>query len=547
MICKAFSRRTRPRDRYGLVTDLRQRVVAGIPAAEWLPQLVARVRATVHTKLLVAFLGIVVMLVALGAVGLRVLQESNQRAESLVNLQQKIAAYRQLQDNTTEQLYTVVSALLTTDQSTLDAMRRQLNQFAYDFDRAQFVAHDEIDLLNQIEADYAELIRVGTDIIELTRAGKLAEGRELQRKQAIPLADRLERYTNSLVNKAEADMISSAEVSNQAYITSQTVVIGVALVSIILALVLGYAISWSLVGPVKRMDARFKEIARGEFSGGIEVANRDELGDLAENLNNMSEELGRLYREIEATSRHKSEFLANMSHELRTPLNAIIGFSEVLAERMFGELNEKQAEYIQDIHESGQHLLSLINDILDLSKVEAGRMELELSKFDIGAALENAFTLVKERMVRHGVNLDVELAPDLGDMVGDQRKFKQILLNLLSNAVKFTNEGGRVKVEAARMSDRLEVTVSDTGIGISSEDQRVIFEEFRQVSSDHGKTSEGTGLGLTLTKKFVEMHGGKIWVDSKIGKGSTFGFSLPLTPSESIQALTTSSDEAVAN
>ncbi|MDH3688700.1 MAG: ATP-binding protein [Gammaproteobacteria bacterium] len=529
------------------MTDLRQRVVAGIPAAEWLPQLVARVRATVHTKLLVAFLGIVVMLVALGAVGLRVLQESNQRAESLVNLQQKIAAYRQLQDNTTEQLYTVVSALLTTDQSTLDAMRRQLNQFAYDFDRAQFVAHDEIDLLNQIEADYAELIRVGTDIIELTRAGKLAEGRELQRKQAIPLADRLERYTNSLVNKAEADMISSAEVSNQAYITSQTVVIGVALVSIILALVLGYAISWSLVGPVKRMDARFKEIARGEFSGGIEVANRDELGDLAENLNNMSEELGRLYREIEATSRHKSEFLANMSHELRTPLNAIIGFSEVLAERMFGELNEKQAEYIQDIHESGQHLLSLINDILDLSKVEAGRMELELSKFDIGAALENAFTLVKERMVRHGVNLDVELAPDLGDMVGDQRKFKQILLNLLSNAVKFTNEGGRVKVEAARMSDRLEVTVSDTGIGISSEDQRVIFEEFRQVSSDHGKTSEGTGLGLTLTKKFVEMHGGKIWVDSKIGKGSTFGFSLPLTPSESIQALTTSSDEAVAN
>jgi signal transduction histidine kinase len=232
-------------------------------------------------------------------------------------------------------------------------------------------------------------------------------------------------------------------------------------------------------------------------------------------------------KQIEAANRHKSEFLANMSHELRTPLNAIIGFSEVLGERMFGELNEKQAEYTEDILSSGRHLLSLINEILDLSKVEAGRMELEVATFDLPLAIDNARTFVRERAVKHGINLDVTIDERLGDFVGDERKIKQILLNLLSNAVKFTPEGGRIGINARQSDGSVEISVSDTGIGISPEDQTKIFEEFRQVGSDYAHKTEGTGLGLTLAKKFVELHGGKIWVESEVGKGSTFSFTLP--------------------
>ena len=233
-------------------------------------------------------------------------------------------------------------------------------------------------------------------------------------------------------------------------------------------------------------------------------------------------------RQIEAANRHKSEFLANMSHELRTPLNAIIGFSEVLQERLFGELNEKQAEYTDDILTSGRHLLSLINEILDLSKVEAGRMELELATFDLPLAIDNARTFVRERATKHGIALDVAVDDRLGDFLGDERKIKQILLNLLSNAVKFTPEGGRIGIDARQTDGSVEISVSDTGVGIAAEDQPKVFEEFRQVGSDYAHKVEGTGLGLTLAKKFVELHGGKIWVDSEVGKGSTFTFTLPI-------------------
>ena len=233
-------------------------------------------------------------------------------------------------------------------------------------------------------------------------------------------------------------------------------------------------------------------------------------------------------RQLEAASRHKSEFLANMSHELRTPLNAILGFSEVLAERMFGEVNEKQAEYLQDILSSGRHLLSLINDILDLSKVEAGRLELELGRFHLPTALDNALTLVRERATRHGITLTQTVDPGVADIVADERKVKQILLNLLSNAVKFTPEGGRVGLTATAADGVITIAVSDTGIGIAPEDQAAIFEEFRQVGRDDTRTQEGTGLGLTLAKKFVELHGGRIWLQSQVGHGSTFSFTLPV-------------------
>jgi signal transduction histidine kinase/putative methionine-R-sulfoxide reductase with GAF domain len=234
-------------------------------------------------------------------------------------------------------------------------------------------------------------------------------------------------------------------------------------------------------------------------------------------------------QQLEAASRHKSEFLANMSHELRTPLNAIIGFSEVLMQRMFGELNTKQEEYLKDIYESGRHLLSLINDILDLSKIEAGRMELELTAFDLPTAIDSALTLVRERASRRGIVLEKTLDERVGPIRADERKVRQVVLNLLSNAIKFTPEGGRIEVRAVPVDSSVEVSVADTGVGIAPEDQEAVFEEFRQVGSSAAK-QEGTGLGLALCRKFVELHDGTIWVTSAVGAGSTFTFRLPVRP-----------------
>ncbi len=246
----------------------------------------------------------------------------------------------------------------------------------------------------------------------------------------------------------------------------------------------------------------------------------------------------RLFRELEvanselaAASQHKSEFLANMSHELRTPLNAIIGFSEVLTDRMFGELNAKQDEYLKDINASGTHLLSLINDILDLSKIEAGRMELELTDFDLPTALDNALMLVRERAQRRSLTLHTDVDAGVGQIQGDERKIRQVVLNLLSNAIKFTPEGGRIEVAAMPKDGLVEVSVSDTGVGIAAEDQEAVFEEFRQVGAAD-KKAEGTGLGLTLCRKFIELHGGKIWVKSQVGVGSTFTFTIPVRPGQ---------------
>jgi signal transduction histidine kinase len=495
----------------------------------WPPEAVARAPVSIYAKLLAAFLTIAGLLVVVSAVGLAELEAVNRRGEDLVKIQRKIAAYRQLQHDTTAQLYSVASALLVPDERTFDATLRQLNQFGYDLDRLQYVAQDEVEILGRVRKDYEAFIAVVGEVIELIRAGKVTLGREAQIGRAGPLADRLERLTNELVNKAEADMLARVDESAENYRTSRLVVIAIAVGSLMLALGLGYALSLSLITPVQKMSWRFDEIGAGNFSRRVEVSNRDELGLLAANLNRMSDELGRLYQQLETANRHKSEFLANMSHELRTPLNAVIGFSEALQERMFGQLNEKQGEYVNDIHASGKHLLSLINDILDLSKIEAGKMELEPSDFQLRELLETTITLMRERAMRQGITVSLDVPPEIGNIRADERKVKQVMLNLLSNAVKFTPQGGKVQVAARMNGQAVEVSVADTGPGIAPEDQALVFEEFKQVGPDRARKAEGTGLGLALVKKFVELHGGTIRLESAPGQGSKFTFSVPLS------------------
>jgi signal transduction histidine kinase len=306
-----------------------------------------------------------------------------------------------------------------------------------------------------------------------------------------------------------------------------------------------------LARPVRQMRTAAGRIGAGAYDERIELRRRDELGGLADELNGMAAslqasvqsleqkveertrelqralaELSRKGRQLEVASEHKSEFLANMSHELRTPLNAIIGFSQLLRQRLFGPINEKQEEYLDDILSSGNHLLSLINDVLDLSKVEAGQVELEVASLSLREALERGVVMVREPATKHGVRLSLELTPGVDLVEGDERRLRQVIFNLLSNAVKFTPEGGEVVVATASRDHEVLISVTDTGPGIPLEDHERIFEEFQQ--TDVGvRQREGTGLGLALSKRLVELHGGRIWVESEPGHGSRFVFTLP--------------------
>ncbi len=287
-------------------------------------------------------------------------------------------------------------------------------------------------------------------------------------------------------------------------------------------------------------------MVRGDLIVGVLVIRRRSVGEfpaeMVELLRTFASQSSiaivnaRLFQELETksaelavASRHKSEFLASMSHELRTPLNAVIGFSEVLLDRLFGELNDRQDEYVRDIWNSGRHLLELLNEILDLSKVEAGQMVLDPTTFRVSTALDYTLSLVRERAVQHGIAVSLEVADDVTTIVADELRFKQVILNLVSNAVKFTPDGGRIDVDARTESDELLVTVSDTGAGIPEQDRERIFESFQQGGRDVGR-SEGTGLGLTLCRRIMDLFGGRLWLETEVGVGSTFGVAFPVIP-----------------
>jgi signal transduction histidine kinase len=489
--------------------------------------LVSWVPARVQFKLLAAFLAIAMLLIMVGAVGLEVLSGVHQRAEELVKLQRKIEAYRQVQHDTTTQLYSVASALVSADERTLSNTLRQLNQFGYDVDRLQFVAKDEVELLGRFRQDYDRFIEIVTRVVDLIRASRSAEARDLQAAQAAPLADRLERLTNQLVNKAEADMVAGIEASTRAYETAQWIVIAFALGSIALALGLGYVISWSLVGPVKEIETRLSQVAAGDFAQRVHVANRDELGVLAVNVNRMCEELGTLYQQLETASKHKSQFLANMSHELRTPLNAILGYTELIIDNIYGDPPEKMRMVLKRIESNGKHLLGLINDVLDLSKIEAGQLTLSLADYSLKNLIQTVYIVVEPLAAQKNLQFKLELPPDLPAGHGDEHRLRQVLLNLVGNAIKFT-DSGEVLIKAAVADGSFNVAVRDTGPGISAVDQAKLFREFEQADNSITRKKGGTGLGLAISKSIIEMHGGKIWVDSVVGKGSTFSFCLPV-------------------
>jgi signal transduction histidine kinase len=503
---------------------------------------IGRLPLKVHTKLRIAFVGTAVLLVAVGLIGQRVLGQSNDRVASLGELQKRAIAYSTLQSDATHvrhllaenvgaDFYKVTprtsptggTSAVAVDLAVASALARIGPATRVDALRFEPPAEDEA-VLRRIRLKSDRLAAVMRQIIEVDPGATNDE--DPLRYRAEQLAIDLNQLATVLANATTAKTDDLIARNASAYESSRNVFIAVAAGAIVLALLLGFLLSWSLIGPIQRIDARLAAVASGDFSRHVDVPNRDELGALGANVNRMNDELNRLYRELETASLHKSEFLANMSHELRTPLNSILGFSQVLRERMFGEVNAKQEEYLDDIISSGHHLLSLINDVLDLSKVEAGQIELEVEPFSLRDALERGVVMVRERAAKDGVHVAFTADPDLDVVEGDERRIKQVIFNLLSNAVKFTPAGGDVDVSAARVDGEVRVAVADSGPGLAADDHERIFEEFQQ--ADAGvELREGTGLGLALSKRFVELHGGRIWVDSELGRGSTFVFTLP--------------------
>jgi signal transduction histidine kinase len=503
---------------------------------------IAGAPVTVRTKLLVSFLAIASLLVLVSMLGLHLLAQSNGRVERLGAIQLRSSTYQALEAYAVDLQQTLgVRAAGTpavtpyTGGKTLQGGEQwkladlqvadTLSQVELGADEALFgfkpPPADER-LLRRIRADYRDMVRALATIRSLDDSGVGGYKAEPFVRAAIDADNDLAEQTASLAERTKVETAALVTASRSAYTSSRNLFIAVSAASVLLALALGLVLSWSLVRPIQRTETRLSEISAGNFSGRLDVPNRDELGSLAANVNRMNDELRRLYSELEAASQHKSEFLANMSHELRTPLNAIIGFSEVLHERMFGELNERQAEYVRDVLEAGRHLLSLINDVLDLSKVEAGHMELELTDVSLVETLRSGLKMHAERAKRGGVTLGLAIADDALVVRADERKLRQVVFNLLSNAVKFTPPGGRVAVTAQPVDDVVEVAVIDTGPGIALAERELMFDEFRSGGVD------GTGLGLPIARKFIELHGGRLWVESSLGAGSTFKFTLPI-------------------
>jgi signal transduction histidine kinase len=487
---------------------------------------IGRIPAPVRTKLLAAFLLVELLLVALGATGLLALQEVGRRAGELASLQHKIDAYRQMQHDTLRQLYAVSSALAAPDDATLSSALRQVNQFGYDLDRVAFVAKDEVALLGRVREEYSRFIDIATRVLELTHDGEARKARQVQTSELAPLADRLERLTNQLVNRAEADMVNGVDASRATYETSRVYVFAFAIVGFLLTLALGYAISRSIVAPVQEIDERLNRIAAGDFSQKVVVANRDELGALAEHVNLACDELKELYQRLEDASRHKSQFLANMSHELRTPLNAILGFGELMLDGVYGDVPDRMRAPLERMQSNGKHLLGLINDVLDLSKIEAGQLSLSLGEYSVDELVRTVYGAVESLAAEKKLAISASVPSGLPPARGDERRLAQALLNLVGNAIKFTDKG-EVAIEVAADEDNYTFSVRDTGPGITKADQDRIFEEFRQGDGSITKTKMGSGLGLAIAKRIVEMHGGRIWVDSSPGAGATFSFTAP--------------------
>ena len=503
---------------------------------------VARIRTSVQRKLLAAFLLVTLLFLLVGAFSVQTIRRLSQHTDWLDEAHQRVDWSHQLQHSLAMQMHLTGMALLVREETAVANILRENNRFNDTLARIEQAAPEaERKVIQKIRAAQEEAMTVVADIANLVRDGNIDAATTLQITREDPLYRSIDAQVALIVDHENDRMEALRTSIDSANHRSLVVMGGFAVVSVVLALIGGFVISWAFILPVRSAQAFLSRVAAGKFGGTITVPNRDDFGALAANLNDTSRELARLDAEqrrtadtlrslnvrLEQASQAKSEFLANMSHELRTPLNAILGFTEMVLDGLYGDVPTELKEPIADIQTNGKHLLRLINDVLDLSKIEAGRMELSVEDYAVDDVISTVRASLRSLASDKGLELSTEIEPDLPVARGDSKRITQCLLNLVGNALKFTKQG-RVVIGVDRVGENLRYRVSDTGIGIPADQVEAVFAEFRQVDATTTRDFGGTGLGLSITKKFVELHGGRIWVDSELHKGSTFYFTIPL-------------------
>jgi signal transduction histidine kinase len=484
-----------------------------------LVRVVARIRASVQHKLLVAFLLVTLLFIVMGAFSVQTIRRMSQHTDWLDEAHRRVDSSHQLQHSLAMQMHLTGMALIVRNETALANILRENNRFNDTLARIeQEAAPAERQIIQKIRAGQEEAMTVVADIANLVRDGKIDAATELQLTREDPLYRAIDDLVRVIAQHEDERMATLRASIQNANRRSIMVMGAFAVVSVALALVGGFVISWAFILPVRAADAFLSDVAAGKFTGVVAVPNGDEFGALAARLNETARELARLDAE-----------------QLRTPLNAILGFTEMIVDDLYGEVPAELKEPLTDIQTNGKHLLRLINDVLDLSKIEAGRMELSLGEYapeDIVATVRASLRSIAEDK---GIELVTEVQPNLPDAYGDAKRLTQCLLNLVGNALKFTHHG-RVTVGVEHRGGDLRYRVSDTGIGIPADKLDEVFAEFRQVDATTTRDFGGTGLGLSITKKFVEMHGGRIWVESELGKGSTFCFTIPLSVERPVTA-----------
>ena len=503
---------------------------------------VARVPVSVHTKLLTAFLIVTALFFAMGAVSLGLITGIARQTVQLDEAHRRVHSSRQIEHALAMQVNFSAMALLLRDETTIANVLRENNRFNSTLAQIEQAAPvEERAIIEEIRANQDSVMTAVADIANLIRDNRIDAAMTLHLRTSYPLYQEIEKLVRQVVALEEERMAGLRESMAAANRHAVILLTGFLGLSILLALVLGFLFSWSFILPVRDAERVLGQVARGDFSATIDVSNRDEFGVLAARVNDMTRELGKLYEEQQQAARQlgtlnvelrqasqaKSAFLASMSHELRTPMNAILGFTELVLDGVYGDPMPTLAEPLRDIQTNGRHLLRLINDVLDLSKIEAGRMELSLGDYAVADVVAVVHSSLRSLAAEKGLEFVAGVEDGLPTAVGDAGRITQCLMNLGGNALKFTQQG-RVEIGVERQGDRLLYRVSDTGIGISPEQLDDLFTEFRQADPTVAREFGGTGLGLSITKKFVELHGGRIWVESEPGKGSTFFFILPV-------------------
>jgi len=503
---------------------------------------VAAIKASVHAKLLAGYFLVTLLVIGMGAMSLQTIAKMSSQSQLLDEAHERVHWSQDIQHALAMQMNFTAMALLLRSEATVENILRENNRFNNTLARLETAAQpEEVELIQRIRAAQGEALTTVADIANLIRDGKVEDAMRLQQNKQYPLYRRIEAFVTQLVER-ERNKMDRLRASVAAANRNTLILMAISAVTLMLvALLLGFVISWSFILPVQKAHGFLSEVAKGNFAATINVPNRDEFGALAAHMNHMGQELHRLYEsqhqasqelqrlneQLQQASKAKSNFLANMSHELRTPMNAILGFVEMMLDEIYGDVPVHLREPLTDVQTNGKHLLRLINDVLDLSKIEAGRMELVLTEYSVQDVVEIVRTSLQSLALEKGLEFIAASEDDIPLALGDGKRITQCLMNLVGNALKFSKHG-RVAVWVERQGKNLLYRVSDTGIGIPKEELENIFGEFQQVDTAITREFSGTGLGLNITKKFVEMHGGRIWVESELGKGSTFFFAIPL-------------------